>query len=61
MADGAPAPDARAAREVTLTLPAGARVRWTFDHLLMPTGQALRQRIAVSRNRTRVADVYVTP
>ncbi len=56
-----PPPHGDAARSVTLTLPVGARVRWTFDHLRMPTEQALRHHVAVARNRARVADGYVTP
>lgn len=56
-----PPPRGDAAREVTLTLPAGPRVRWTLDHLRMPTEHALRQGVPVDRNRTRVLDGYVIP
>jgi hypothetical protein len=59
-----PPPAPGAAREVTLTLPPlppGARLRWTFDHLRMPTEHALRQSIAPSLNRARVAEGYITP
>lgn len=56
-----PPPRGDTSREVTLTLPVGARVRWTLDHLRMSTEQALRQGVAVARNRTRVLDGYITP
>ena len=56
-----PPPRGDTSREVTLTLPVGARVRWTLDHLRMSTEQALSQGVAVARNRTRVLDGYTTP
>ena len=48
-----------AARVLTLTLagnPSGGRVRWSLDHLLMPTPLAASQGVGEPRNRLVVAD-----
>jgi hypothetical protein len=50
-------------RTVTLTLPghpAGGHLRWTLDHLLMPTARATLQGVAESHNRLTVYSGTVT-
>lgn len=53
-----------APRVLTLTLagnPPGGRVRWSLDHLLMPTPLAASQGVGVARNRLVVADGTIAP
>ena len=53
-----------APRVLTLTLPGrppGGRVRWSLDHLLMPTPLAASQGVGEPRNRLVVAAGTITP
>lgn len=53
-----------APRVLTLTLPrnpSGGRVRWSLDHLLMPTPLAASQGVGVARNRLVVSDGTIAP